>query len=253
MDDTTLNISRLQRETVKLSQINVALGVELSVAIFVRNLALLLLLVIVVIPPIINTIPDDSPVDNSISVPPHTHYIAFSQWASFGILLGKTPGEKQTFLLLRFLKSSHDLSPVTKYLKNGISSFRGRRIRTRSVWLQSESSSSSQFPHFSKLFEVAHSCCHAFIPFHHCQKYLIIKIGRPTSSWFMFQACVASFQAEKSLLTLLFANCLFAKKIVENCCFHPSNSGKAEYDQCEYGFRHALLLPKQRRTVSTKK
>ena len=32
---------------------------------------------------------------------------------------GETPGETQTFFLLRFLKRSHDSSPMTRFFRNG--------------------------------------------------------------------------------------------------------------------------------------
>ncbi|GFY75686.1 hypothetical protein TNIN_281811 [Trichonephila inaurata madagascariensis] len=87
------------------------------------------------------------------------------------------------------------MSPVTRFFKNGACSFRcssSVKIRTRSALLSSESSwgnPSSDFPHFSKLFEATndhglfdievfsqHSYCQALVLFHGCQKSLIVEI-----------------------------------------------------------------------------
>ena len=54
-----------------------------------------------------------------------------------------TPGETQTFFLLKFLKRSHDSSPVTRFFRNGPCSFRSNKsvkIRTRLALLLSMSS-----------------------------------------------------------------------------------------------------------------
>ena len=72
-----------------------------------------------------------------------THHITFLQWTLFGIPLGTIPGETQTFFLLTFLKKSHDSSPVTRFSRKGVCSFRfsnSVKIRTRSALLFSESS-----------------------------------------------------------------------------------------------------------------
>ena len=64
------------------------------------------------------------------------------QWTPFGIPLGETPGETQTFFLLTFLKRCHDSYPVTRFFRNGICSFlcsKSVKIRSRSVLLFSES------------------------------------------------------------------------------------------------------------------
>jgi len=55
---------------IKLSQIEVAVDIELPLAVFIRNPPLLML--IVVIPPITNPVGDDFPVDDSSSVPLNT-------------------------------------------------------------------------------------------------------------------------------------------------------------------------------------
>ena len=79
-------------------------------------------------------------------IPPlshQTHHIAFLQWSPFGIPLGETPSETQTFLLLTFLKRNHDSSPVTRFFRNGVYSFRCNnsvKILTRSALFLSKSS-----------------------------------------------------------------------------------------------------------------
>ncbi|GFS75530.1 hypothetical protein NPIL_444761 [Nephila pilipes] len=58
-----------------------------------------LLTFIVVIPPIINTILDHFPMDDSSSVPPNPSTLP-SYNTCLVILIGETPGDEQAFLLL---------------------------------------------------------------------------------------------------------------------------------------------------------
>ena len=70
------------------------------------------------------------------------HHFAFLQWTSFGISLGETPGETQTFFLLTFYKRRFDSSTVTRFFKNRVCSFhwsKSVKIRIRSALLLSES------------------------------------------------------------------------------------------------------------------
>lgn len=114
-----------------MSQIDIANDVELPLAIFVWNPPLLTL--IVVIRKITNPFSDDFPIDNSTSVLPNTPHLPSYRY--FGIPFGETPSETQTFLLT-FLKRSHDLSPMTRYFRNGDCSFCcSKSLKFGHVWL----------------------------------------------------------------------------------------------------------------------
>ncbi|GFY53581.1 hypothetical protein TNIN_346411 [Trichonephila inaurata madagascariensis] len=73
----------------------------------------------------------------------HTHHIAFLQWTCFDIPLRERPKKRKPFFLLIFLMRSHDSSPVKRFFKNGVCSFRCNnsvKIRARSALLLLESS-----------------------------------------------------------------------------------------------------------------
>ena len=109
-----------------------------------------------------------------------THHIAFLQWTPFGISLGETAGETETFFLLMFLKRSHASSPVTRFFRNGVCSFlciKSAKIQTGFVVVgEFVDDPSSQFTYFFEIFKTTndglmvhivisgqHSGCQAFV------------------------------------------------------------------------------------------
>ncbi|GFY12388.1 hypothetical protein TNCV_284911 [Trichonephila clavipes] len=86
----------------------------------------------------------------------------------------------------------------------------------------------SQFPYLSKCFKTAidgsiihievdsqHLSCQAFFSFHGYQKFLVVEIIRPPTSWLIFQASFSRFETGKPLPVSTFADFVLIEKFVE--------------------------------------